>query len=134
MRRRVATPMTQGCSRTTGLLREAPASPSGAGDSGKQRARARELKAEREEASDETHPRAREAHTRGIPRRRSSRSRTLLTRLAYKALYRCFEEYSRKSGQRYPTYRMLLAYIDGAPIENEADGARVVSIAKEAGR
>ena len=59
---------------------------------------------------------------------------TLLTRLAYKALYRCFEEYSRKSGQRYPTYRMLLAYIDGAPIENEADGARVVSIAKEAGR
>jgi hypothetical protein len=29
---------------------------------------------------------------------------------------------------------MLLAYIDGAPIENEADGARVVSIAKEAGR
>lgn len=59
---------------------------------------------------------------------------TLLTRLAYKALYRCFEEYSRKSGQRYPTYRMLLAHIDGAPIESEADGARVVSIAKEAGR
>ena len=59
---------------------------------------------------------------------------TLLTRLAYKALYRCIEEYSRRSGQRYPTYRMLLAYIDGAPIEGDADGARVVSIAKEAGR
>ncbi len=27
-----------------------------------------------------------------------------------------------------------LAYIDGAPIESEADGARVLSIAKEAGR
>jgi hypothetical protein len=59
---------------------------------------------------------------------------TLLTRLAYKALFRSFEEYSRKSGQRYPTYRMLLAYLDGAPIEAEAEGARVVSIAKESGR
>ena len=59
---------------------------------------------------------------------------TVLTRLAYKALFRCVEEYSRKSGQRYPTYRGLLSYLEGAPIESEPDGARVVSIAKEAGR
>ena len=59
---------------------------------------------------------------------------TVVTRLAFKALYRCIEEYSRKSGQRYPTYRSLLAYLDGAPIESEAEGARVVSINKEAGR
>lgn len=59
---------------------------------------------------------------------------TVLTRLAYKALYRCIEEYSRKSGQRYPTYRTLLAYLDGAPIEGEAEAGRVVSIAKEVGR
>jgi hypothetical protein len=59
---------------------------------------------------------------------------TLMTRLAYKALCRCVEEYARKSGQRYPTYRMLLAYLDAAPIESEPDGARVVSITKEAGR
>ena len=59
---------------------------------------------------------------------------TVLTRLAYKALFRCVEEYSRKSGQRYPAYRSLLSYLEGAPIENEADGARVVSITKEAGR
>ena len=59
---------------------------------------------------------------------------TLMTRLAYKALCRSVEEYARKSGQRYPTYRMLLAYLDGVPVEGETDGARVVSITKEAGR
>ena len=59
---------------------------------------------------------------------------TVLTRLAYKALFRCVEEYSRKSGQRYPTYRSLLSYLEGAPIESEPEGARVVSITKEAGR
>ena len=61
-------------------------------------------------------------------------SDTVVTRLAFKALYRCIEEYSRKSGERYPTYRSLLAYLEGAPIETEAEGARVVSINKEAGR
>lgn len=59
---------------------------------------------------------------------------TVLARLAFKALFRCIEEYSRKSGQRYPTYRTLAAYLDGAPIESEGDTPRVVSIAKEAGR
>jgi hypothetical protein len=59
---------------------------------------------------------------------------TVLTRLAYKALYRSIEEYCRKTGQRYPTYRTLLGYLDGGPIESEPDAARVVSIAKEAGR
>lgn len=59
---------------------------------------------------------------------------TVLTRLAYKALYRCIEEFSRKSGQRYPTYRALLSYLDGAPLESEPDANRVVSITKEAGR
>ena len=59
---------------------------------------------------------------------------TVLTRFAFRALYRCIEEYSRKSGQRYPTYPALAAYLDGAPVDSEADGARVVSIAKEAGR
>jgi hypothetical protein len=60
---------------------------------------------------------------------------TVLTRLAYKALYRAIEEYCRKTGQRYPTYRTLLGYLDGAPIESEPDAAaRVVSIAKEGGR
>lgn len=59
---------------------------------------------------------------------------TAVARLAFKALYRCIEEYSLKSGQRYPTYRSLLAYLDGAPIESETEGARVVSINKESGR
>ncbi len=60
---------------------------------------------------------------------------TVLTRLAYKALYRAIEEYCRKTGQRYPTYRTLLGYLESAPIESEPDAAaRVVSIAKEAGR
>jgi len=60
---------------------------------------------------------------------------TALTRLAFKALYRSIDEYCRRTGQRYPTYRTLLGYLDGAPVESEPDAAaRVVSIAKEAGR
>lgn len=59
---------------------------------------------------------------------------TVLARLAFKALYRCIEDYSRKTGLRYPTYRNLAAYLDGTAVESDGDGARVVSIAKEAGR
>ncbi|MBM3357541.1 MAG: hypothetical protein FJY54_07420 [Betaproteobacteria bacterium] len=55
---------------------------------------------------------------------------TQLTRLALKALRRAIGDYSVKTGQRYPTCRTLSRFLDGEPAEQEADGARVVSLAK----
>lgn len=55
---------------------------------------------------------------------------TVLARLAFKALYRAIEEYCRKTGLRYPTYRTLMGYLDGAPVEAEPEAARVVSLTK----
>jgi len=56
---------------------------------------------------------------------------TVLTRLAFKALYRTIEEYCRKTGLRYPTYRTLMGYLDGAPVEAEPEASRVVSLTKQ---
>lgn len=55
---------------------------------------------------------------------------TVLARLAFKALYRASEEYCRKTGLRYPTYRTLMGYLDGAPVETEPETSRVVSLTK----
>jgi hypothetical protein len=55
---------------------------------------------------------------------------TVLARLAFKALYRAIDDYCRKSGLKYPTYRTLANYLDGAPPEAEPDAARVVSFTK----
>lgn len=56
---------------------------------------------------------------------------TVLLRLAFKALDRAIDEYARKTGQRYPSYRTLMGYLDGAPAEAEPETPRVVSLSKQ---
>ncbi len=55
---------------------------------------------------------------------------TLLARLALKALARAMGEYCGKTGLRYPSYRVLSAYLNGETDSGEPAASRVVNLTK----
>ena len=57
---------------------------------------------------------------------------TRLVRLALKALNRVMTDYTDRTGQRYPTYTILMKYLDDPQTAPPAD-ARVVSLPKSTG-
>jgi len=63
-----------------------------------------------------------------------SRSRieadTRFVRLALKALHRAITEYCDQSGQRYPSYLVLMKYLDGETDVSQPESTRVVALQK----
>lgn len=55
---------------------------------------------------------------------------TRLVRLALKALDRAVADFSGRTGQRYPTYSVLVKYLDEREAPAQDEPARVVSMQK----
>ncbi|HKA44725.1 MAG TPA: hypothetical protein VKF40_22265 [Burkholderiales bacterium] len=55
---------------------------------------------------------------------------TRLVRLALKALNLMMTEYSQRTGQRYPTYTVLMKYLDEPREATAPEPARVVNLPK----
>jgi len=60
-------------------------------------------------------------------------SDTRLVRLALKALHNAMTDYCRKSGQRYPSYIVLMKYLDDMEDAGLAGSARVVTLPSATG-
>ncbi len=55
---------------------------------------------------------------------------TMLVQLALKALARAIDEYSTKTGLRYPPYRALLGFLNGRDDGDEQAAKHIVSLSK----
>ena len=55
---------------------------------------------------------------------------TKLVRLALKALDRAIADYCGRTGQRYPTYPVLVKFLDEREAAEQSETARVVSMQK----